>query len=312
MKNESSSSSYRQVIASWRAISACLVLLLLSAVLCPPIWAGGSWLVDGQAVQSLEVQTTNDDPAAIHTDGTRKMAAPLAFENSVSSPSAGLFKAYVPWDGTYDFFLFDEDEEALRLSNGSLGFYPTGDLYISGATVGDANGSGRVDIGESTLKGGTWMLDAVGPYDECIITRGFADNRYIRSAVSNENVSLYCYADDPQQSHKKITIRAAASGVGDVTATVDPEEGFVVDDQWGRAARISSASMRLGTGNTEIEIMGSDVYLYADATSADHALNRRTGDNRYIQRSEGITTNHTFQAGDVLQIQNGIITAINP
>jgi hypothetical protein len=29
-------------------------------------------------------------------------------------------------------------------------------------------------------------------------------------------------------------------------------------------------------------------------------------------RTEGITTNHTVQAGDVLVISNGLITAINP
>ncbi len=39
---------------------------------------------------------------------------------------------------------------------------------------------------------------------------------------------------------------------------------------------------------------------------------RSYADTRYIQRTEGITTTHTIQAGDVLQIQNGIITAINP
>ena len=50
-------------------------------------------------------------------------------------------------------------------------------------------------------------------------------------------------------------------------------------------------------------------------TVPDHNLaviNRSYADTRYIKRSEGITTNHTFQAGDVLQVQNGIITAINP
>ena len=41
-------------------------------------------------------------------------------------------------------------------------------------------------------------------------------------------------------------------------------------------------------------------------------INRTYADTRYIQRTEGITVNHTIQAGDVLQIQNGIITAINP
>jgi len=42
------------------------------------------------------------------------------------------------------------------------------------------------------------------------------------------------------------------------------------------------------------------------------ASRRCYADTRYLMRSEGITTNHTVQAGDVLQIQNGLITAINP
>ena len=185
------------------------VLCLLSAVLCQPSRAGGSWLVDGESVQSLEVQTTNADPNALYTDGTRTMAAALEFAPSVSSPSTGLFKADVPWDGLYDFFIMDEDNEAIHLFNGSAGFFPTSDLYIYGSTLGDNNGGGEISMGEMTLRGGSWLIDAVGPYAECIISRGYADSRY-------------------------------------------------------------------------------------------------------IMRTEGITVNHTIQAGDVLQIQNGIITAINP
>ncbi|MBN2162816.1 MAG: hypothetical protein JXR25_05105 [Pontiellaceae bacterium] len=133
----------------------------------------------------------------------------LVFDNALSQPDSGLFKAYAPWDGVYDFFLFDEDEEAIHLSNGQAGFFPTQDLYIFGSTVGDNNGGGRIDFAEYSLKGNLWGVDSVGPYDECIISRGFADNRY-------------------------------------------------------------------------------------------------------VLQSAGITTNYTVQAGDVLQIQNGVITAINP
>ncbi|MBN2164322.1 MAG: hypothetical protein JXR25_02405 [Pontiellaceae bacterium] len=132
----------------------------------------------------------------------------LVFDNSLSTPTSGLFKAYCPWDGVYDFFLFDEDEEAIHLSNGQAGFYPTENIYISGGTVG-YNGGGRIDFAEFSLKGDGWGIDSVGPYDNCIISRGFADNRY-------------------------------------------------------------------------------------------------------VMQSTGISTNYTVQAGDVLQIHNGVITAINP
>jgi hypothetical protein len=188
----------RPLSSDFRLLAA--VLCLLSAVLCPFARAGGSWLVDGQAVQTLEVSTATDPR----------------------------------------------------------------------------------------------VVTAVQP------------------SATNEHLTIFRYADDPQQDHKKITIRAAAPGVGDVSAVVNPEEGFVVYSGGETVARLSASSMRLGTVDTEIEILGSDVYLYADASDPDHALNRRTGDNRYIKRTEGITVNHTIQAGAVLQIQNGIITAINP
>lgn len=239
------------------------------------------------------------------------MQAPLVFDPSVSSQVTGLFKAYVPWDAEYDFFSFDPLYETVVLSpTVDIGFQAAG-LSMSTGVIRYLGESTVIDFGEHRLGGG-WWLQTVMDDPLAIIHRQYADNRYVQSSVQNEHISMYCYADDPQQDHKKITIRAAAPGVGDVTATVDPEEGFVVDDEWGRAARISSSSMRLGTNDTEIEILGSEVYLYPDATDPDHALNQRTGDARYIQRTEGITTNYTFQAGDVLQIQNGIITAINP
>ncbi|MBN2164312.1 MAG: hypothetical protein JXR25_02355 [Pontiellaceae bacterium] len=168
---------------------------------------GGGWITP----------TVVDDPMAImnrsYADNRyvrpESITEQLVFDNSLSTPTSGLFKAYCPWDGVYDFFIMDEDEEAIHLSDGYAGFYPTEDLYISGNVVGDANSSGRIDIGEQTLKGGYWALDSVGSYDSCIINRGFADGRYVMQSI-------------------------------------------------------------------------------------------------------GITTNYTIQAGDVLQIQDGVITAINP
>jgi len=383
--------------------------------------AGGSWLADGQGVQ-----TPVDDLAALHTDGSRKMTAPLNFDYSASVPNSGIFNAYIPWSGDYsDIFVLDEDEEAMWLASDQNVSFGVGSMFISSGQLTSFDYGSFINFEERSLGGGGWWIYSVLDDPNAIMSRSFADGRFIRSAVSNEHISLYCYADDPQQSHKKITIRAAAPGVGDVSAVVDPEEGFVVYTGGETAARLNASSMRLGTVDTEIEILGSDVYLYADASDPDHALNRRTGDNRYHQKSAittplkfdsslssevnglfkatvpwdaeyefftfnptyetvvlsptisslgfeaanlimngygtirlkgestyvsfeermlagggwfvstvendpnailnrtyadnryvmqsaGITTNHTFQAGDVLQIQNGIITAINP
>lgn len=277
-------------------------------------FAGGSWLIDGKRAEVVEVETSATDYNALYTDGSRTMQAQLVFDPSVSSESTGLFKAFVPWDAEYELFTFDPTYETIVLSPtvSSLGFQAANLIMNGYGVIRLAGESTYISFEERLLAGGGWMLMSVADDPWAILNRSYADGRYVQSSVQNEHISLYCYADDPQQDHKKIIIRAAAPGVGDVTATVDPEEGFVVDDEWGRAARISSSSMRLGTNDTEIEILGSEVYLYPDATDPDHALNQRAGDARYIQRTEGITTNYTFQAGDVLQIQNGIITAINP
>ena len=83
-----------QRVTSLRSLRLCeeYTKAYLKKVLCsllPLAQAGGSWLVDGQAVQSLKVQTTNADPNALYTDGSRKMTAPLRFDSSASVPNSG-------------------------------------------------------------------------------------------------------------------------------------------------------------------------------------------------------------------------------
>jgi hypothetical protein len=187
------------------------VICLLASVLCQPSRAAGSWLVDGQAVQSLEVQTTNDDPAALHTDGTRSMQAPLIFAEETLSPGTGLISAWSPWEDEYDLFGFDDGNETFVLcpTYSSLGFEAANFIFNGNGSIDFAGGSAHISFEEYTFGGGGWYMSAV--------------------------------ANDP-------------------TAV----------------------------------------------------LNRSYADSRYIQRTEGIAVNHTIQAGDVLQIENGIITAINP
>ncbi len=415
---------------------ACLAALcLLSHVLCQPSRAGGSWLINGKQVQVVEVENSSTDYNALYTDGSRTMQAPLAFDAAVSSATNGLFRAYTPWDGMYDFFVIDENLEAVKLCTRSVGFYPTSDLYIFGTTLGDdTGGGGRVDIGEMTLKGGFWMLDAVGPYDECITSRGFADNRYHQkssittplkfdpslsssvnglfkatvpwdaeyefftfnpayetvvlsptiSSLGFEAASLIMHGygtiqlagestyisfeeryfggggwvmptvmDDPDailnRSYADNRYLRQASPIteplvfdqslstptnGLLQAWFEPEGAYVdllVLDGDEEVLRVSdNANVALQVGDMYIS---SSTFLNVSSgarisveermfeggwmtdTVPNHNLavvNRSYADTRYIKRSEGITTNHTFQAGDVLQIQNGIITAINP
>ena len=77
------------------------------------------------------------------------------------------------------------------------------------------------------------------------------------------------------------------------------EEGVL---EFGEEANIS----------TEEGTLEGNWYLGSVANDNSALINRSYADTRYLQRAEGITTNHTVQAGDVLQIQSGLITAINP
>ena len=141
------------------------------------------------------------------------------------------------------------------------------------------------------------MVDAVGTYDECIVSRGFANSHYVQD--------------------KDL-------GMGILIETSDFGRDLKLH------SRDSDMKFDVGSGSGVLEIwtarmaVAGDVTVSGELTSASTAPdpewefpgryvgNRDYNDNRYIQRSEGITTIYHPQAGDVLQIQNGIITAINP
>jgi hypothetical protein len=137
------------------------------------------WVIDGQQVQTLNLNVS--DPQALYADGSREMTAPLAFSSSLS-PTSGLMRATIPWAGERSFFILDDGEEVLKLSDGDIGFQ-LGSLIISQFGISQTSEGTAVDFGEHMLSGG-WQIDQVLPYPEAIISRGYADARYFRKDIA--------------------------------------------------------------------------------------------------------------------------------
>jgi len=302
--------------APYRRRLACLAICLLSAVICPPVRAGGSWIIDGKTSAQ-----TGDDPSALRTDGTRKMAAPLSFENRVSSPSTGLIRAYAPWDGVYDLFLFDEVNEVLWLTRSPNISFGVGSLAITDSQIISlAHGTG-VGFEEHILSGG-WAIDPVLDDPLAIINRAYADNRYLRKSAITAPLRF-----DPSLS-------SSSAGLFKATVPWDSEYEFFTFDPAYETVVLSPTVSTLGfeaahlilNGYGNIRLKGEGTYISFEErlfggggwkvmsveNNAYSVLNRTYADTRYIQRTEGITATHTVKVGDVLRIQNGIITAINP
>jgi hypothetical protein len=293
------------------------VLCFLSAVICPLSWAGGSWLADGQAVIPPV-----DDLVALHTDGTRKMTAPLNFDSSASVPNSGIFNAYIPWSGGYsDIFVMDEDNEVMWLASDQNVSFGVGSLFISSGQLTSFEYGSSINLEEHSLGGG-WWLSSVLDDPNAIMSRSYADNRYHRTSAITTPLKF------------DASLSSSVTGLFKATVPWDSEYEFFTFNPTYETVVLSPTVSSLGFeaaslimydyGN--IRLAGESTYISFEErmlagggwfvstveNDPNSILNRSYADNRYVQQSTGITTNHTFQAGDVLQIQNGIITAINP
>ena len=299
-------------------------LMPIALLCCSAAMAGGSWLVDGQAVQTLELQTSNVDTNALYTDGTRTMQAPLAFDPSVSSPVTGLFKATVPWDAEYDFFAFNPANETVVLSPtvASLGFEAAYLAMHGYGVISMPDEGSYISFEERSLGGGGWVAATVMDDPGAIMNRSYADNRYHQRSSITTPLKF-----DPSLS-------SSVNGLFKATVPWDAEYEFFTFNPTYETVVLSPTVSSLGfeAGNLVmygygmLRLSGESTYIsfeervfagggwFVSSVEDDPSaiLNRSYADSRYIQRTEGITINHTIQAGDILQIQNGIITAINP
>lgn len=275
--------------------------------------AGGSWLVDGEAVQ-----TPGADPNALYTDGSRSMKAPLAFDASVSSPNNGLFRAWFEPEGAYvDLLVLDGDEEVLWISSSPNVAFRVGDMFISQSSLINL-ASGTSVAFEDHMLGGGWKIDSVMNDPLAILNRTFSDNRYHqRSSITTPLVfdsSLSSPVNGLFKAHVPWDSQydffafnsSRESVVLSPTVAIGFEAGQLVMSA-GKLELPGEASIDF----TEHNLVGG--WITTTVMNDPYAImNRSYADSRYIQRTEGINTNYTLQAGDVLQIQNGIVTAINP
>ncbi len=157
---------------------------LFSVVICllvSVLWQDASaqqWIIDGQRVQSLEIHVS--DPQAVYTDGSRQMTAPLPFASSVTATS-GMLRASIPWaydHEVHDFFMISETDQAVVLSSSGEIDLKIGKLLVCESGIYQTDEGTTINMEEHMLSGG-WQIDEVLPYPEAIISRGFADGRYL-------------------------------------------------------------------------------------------------------------------------------------
>ena len=147
--------------------------------------------------------------------------------------------------------------------------------------------------------GGFWFADgsAVSPFETQSITQEFADSHYLQDLDATDKILIKTpgFGNDLKLHSSDADMKfnvGSGSGVLEIWAA-----RMVVSRDVSISGKLSSAST---APDPEWEFPGR------------YVGNRDYNDNRYIQRIGGITVNHTIQTGDTLQIQNGIITAINP
>jgi hypothetical protein len=137
--------------------------------------ADAQWIIDGQQTQTLNLNVS--DPQALYTDGSREITGPLPFASSLTATS-GWFRANLPWDGTHTFFLVNEDEELINFSSSENVGLQIGQMIVRDTGLYQLSDGASVNMEDHTLYGG-WQIEQVLPYDEAIISRGFADGKYM-------------------------------------------------------------------------------------------------------------------------------------
>lgn len=285
----------------------------------------GGWQLD-QVLPYDEALINRGFADARYLRADTDLTAPLAFSSALTATS-GVLRAFIPWNGqTADLLVLDGDNECLKLSSSA-----NVALQIGGVTAGQSGISGYgVSVGfEDNTLFGPWKLYEVTDNSKALLNRSYADARYLRTDI------------DAHQSIKFDQSLTATNGALQIYATDNAEHlGYFKSLSFQDGLQFSTAHsaalffgqnssdglligpdtiMQLGY-NTRIEFEtglltgsgGAKWHVAVDPTEDSGIVSKGYADGRYLQRTEGITTNHTIQAGDVLQIQNGLITAINP
>jgi hypothetical protein len=310
----------KSILSNVRATLVVALLLSSSA-------HAQQWILDGQRVQTLEIHVS--DPQALYTDGSRQMTAPLPVASSVTATS-GMLRASIPWaydHEVHDFFMISEPDQAVVLSSSGEIDLKIGKLFVRESGIYQTDEGTTINMEEHMLSGG-WQIDEVLPYPEAIISRGFADGKYmIAGAPSTQsltfaqsltatNGALQIYAKDSEEHHGYFKTLSFQDGLQFSTTQSDallfgtPTDGLLVSP---------NTLMHLGY-NTTIDFetgnltgpAGAKWHVTENPTEPLGIVNKGYADGRYLLRTTGITTNRVIQAGNTLVISNGLITAILP
>ncbi len=245
------------------------------------------------------------------------LSAPLSF-SSASTATSGLFRAYNEWNGEVEnLLIYDADNELIKLGDLTTGLQ-IGNLKIEQYNIQQPGTGHAISFIEGLLHG-SWGVFSNPDTEYGIVSKGYADSRYLRGDVQIDQPLIFAesltatsglfraYYEPEDEDVEFFIINGGEERVelSDVCGTL--KIGETVISSGGMYSSVSSARF-----NFEDKLFSGGWKVEDVPDNSGAIMSRGYADARYPLRSEGITTNHTFQAGDTLVISNGLITAINP
>jgi hypothetical protein len=267
----------------------------------------------------LEIHVS--DPQAVYTDGSRQMTAPLPVASSVTATS-GMLRASIPWaydHEVHDFFRISEPDQAVVLSSSGEIDLKIGKLFVRESGIYQTDEGTTINMEEHMLSGG-WQIDEVLPYPEAIISRGFADGKYmIAGAPSTQsltfaqsltaaNGALQIYATDSEEHLGYFKTLSSQDGLqfstlqGAVLMFGTPADGLLVGPstilQTGYGSRLDFETSSL---------TGTKWYVTENPTEALGIVNKGYADGHYLRSDIPLTNSISTSVTNkpILKMSNG-------
>jgi hypothetical protein len=144
--------------------------------------AGAQWIIDGQQTQTLNLNVS--DPQAVYTDGSREIVASLKFAESATQ-NDGALQIYAKDDGTHEGYFkslsFQDGLQFSTLHGAALFFGESANegLLISPNYILQTGYGPEISFEMGILRGTAWHVDRSPTEDSGIVSRGYADARYL-------------------------------------------------------------------------------------------------------------------------------------
>jgi hypothetical protein len=223
-----------------------------------------------------------------------------------------MLRASIPWaydHEVHDFFRISEPDQAVVLSSSGEIDLKIGKLLVRESGIYQTDEGTTINMEEHMLYGG-WQIDQVLPYPEAVISRGFADGKYmIAGAPSTQsltfaqsltatNGALQIYAKDSEEHHGYFKTLSFQDGLQFSTAHSD---ALFFGQNMSDGLLISPDTiMQLGY-NTTIDFetgnltgsAGAKWHVTENPTEALGIVNKGYADGRYLRYEAGraITVN---------------------